>query len=57
MTSNRGDLPLGDRLDRIEAKIDLLISDVSGLKVKASLYGGIAALAVSFLVDRLLQWN
>ena len=37
-------------LERIEDKVDTLICDVSVLKVKAGLYGGVVALIVSAVV-------
>lgn len=36
-----GDLKLGPRLERIETKLDQVLIDVAGLKVKAGLWGGL----------------
>lgn len=49
-----GDLSLNSRLDRIEAKIDLLSEQVTILKVKAGLYGAIAGAVLGGLVTRLM---
>jgi hypothetical protein len=38
-----GALPLDKRLDRIEMKVDRLITDVATLKVKAGIWGAIGA--------------
>lgn len=42
-----GSLTAGRRLDRIEGKLDKLLTDVAALKVKAGLWGALGALAVT----------
>lgn len=48
--SPKGDLPLAERLERIEQKIDKLTEHVTVLRVKASAYGAAAGSVFGFLV-------
>lgn len=53
--SNPGDLTLDKRLERIESKIDVLLMDVTALKVKAGLVGGTFGLLISIVVNLFFQ--
>lgn len=39
-----GSLSVGRRLDRIEAKLDKMLTDVAALKVRAGVWGAMGAL-------------
>ncbi len=53
MTSH-GDLSLADRLERIEAKLDVLVEQVTILKAKAGLYGAAAGALIVILLEKVL---
>lgn len=51
--TQRGDLGLNERLDRIEGKLDRVLVDVGVLKAKAAYAGALAGLLISSAVTAL----